>query len=141
MSSPAPLLGVLETSLYCPDLEAAEAFYGEVLGLECLGRRERRHVFFRSGDGVLLLFDPEHTARVSTEVAGVPIPLHGSRGAGHVAFRIAPGELASWREHLVREGVPIEAEVQWPGGGRSVYFRDPAGNSLELATPEVWGFT
>ena len=33
----------------------------------------------------------------------------------------------------------IEQEVDWPRGGRSFYFRDPAGNSLELATPRIWG--
>ena len=27
----------------------------------------------------------------------------------------------------------------WPGGGRSIYFRDPAGNCVELVTPGVWG--
>jgi predicted enzyme related to lactoylglutathione lyase len=35
--------------------------------------------------------------------------------------------------------VAIEKIVDWPGGGRSLYFRDPAGNSLELATPRIWG--
>jgi hypothetical protein len=35
--------------------------------------------------------------------------------------------------------VAIEHEATWPRGGRSFYFRDPAGNSLELATPRIWG--
>jgi catechol 2,3-dioxygenase-like lactoylglutathione lyase family enzyme len=37
-------------------------------------------------------------------------------------------------------GVPIEQEHQWPGGARSLYFRDPSGNSLELITRGAWGF-
>jgi hypothetical protein len=33
----------------------------------------------------------------------------------------------------------IEKEFGWPRGGRSIYFRDPAGNSVELVTPGLWG--
>ena len=36
-------------------------------------------------------------------------------------------------------GVEIEVDYLWPGGGRSIYFRDPAGNSLEFAEPSIWG--
>ena len=32
----------------------------------------------------------------------------------------------------------IEADFEWPGGGRSIYFRDPAGNCLEFAEPRIW---
>ena len=28
--------------------------------------------------------------------------------------------------------------VTWPNGARSIYFRDPAGNSLECAEPGLW---
>ena len=35
--------------------------------------------------------------------------------------------------------VPIELETDWPRGGHSLYFRDPAGNSVELITPGLWG--
>jgi catechol 2,3-dioxygenase-like lactoylglutathione lyase family enzyme len=45
----------------------------------------------------------------------------------------------AWRKHLHSHGVRIEKEVVWPRGGRSFYFRDPAGNSVELVTPGVWG--
>jgi catechol 2,3-dioxygenase-like lactoylglutathione lyase family enzyme len=95
-------------------------------------------VFFRCGDGVVLLFDPGRSSTVPTEVGGSSIPLHGARGAGHIAFRTTSAEIDRWRDHLVGHGVGIESEVTWPAGGRSLYFRDPAGNSLELATPELW---
>ena len=36
-------------------------------------------------------------------------------------------------------GAKIESEVTWPGGGTSIYFRDPAGNCLELAPGRIWG--
>jgi len=37
--------------------------------------------------------------------------------------------------------VAVEADFEWPGGGRSIYFRDPAGNCLEFAEPRIWKLT
>ncbi len=124
---------VLETCLYVDDLSAAEEFYGHILGLEVDSRVAGRHAFFRCGEGMLLLFNPE-----ATELAGGQVPAHGAHGPGHVAFAVAEGRVSVWREHLAENGVPIESEISWPGGGHSLYFRDPSGNSLELATPQTW---
>lgn len=124
---------VLEIAVYARDLAAAEAFYGGVLGLERITAAEGRHVFFRCGARVVLVFHPDVT-RASTEV-----PPHGAEGAGHLAFAARDDELPAWRAQLARHGVEVEAEVEWPRGGRSLYFRDPAGNSLELASPRIWG--
>ena len=126
--------GILETCLYAEKLEAAEEFYGRVLGLVPFAKEEGRHLFFRFGEGVFLIFNPNATA-----VTGGDVPTHGAHGPGHVAFRIEDDEVDSWRKHLSDLGVEIELELNWPSGGRSLYFRDPAGNSLELATAEVWG--
>ena len=125
---------ILETALYAVDLDAAESFYAGVLGLEVESKVDGRHVFLRCGDAMLLVFDPEATAR-----AAGPVPAHGAVGPGHVAFAVADAELDDWVARLRGHGVEIEADVAWPGGGRSIYFRDPAGNSLELATPRIWG--
>ncbi len=128
-----PPLDILETCLYVDDLVAAESFYSLVLGLVVHSRQEERHVFFRCGRGMLLLFNPDNS--------GLPgdIPSHGAHGPGHVAFAANEAELPAWRKHLEAHGVSIEKVVAWPGGGQSLYFRDPAGNSLELATPGIWG--
>ena len=123
---------ILEAVVYAPDLEAAEAFYTDVLGLEPVGRVEGRHVFFRCGGRVFLVFDPAAT------IGGERIPGHGATGPGHVCFAATAGELEGWRAHLRAKGVEIEQEVEWPGGGQSIYFRDPAGNSVELGTPKIW---
>ena len=40
---------------------------------------------------------------------------------------------------MAAHGVAIEHEQTWPRGGRSFYVRDPAGNSIEFATPRIWG--
>ena len=124
---------VLETILYVDDLDAAERFYGDLLGLEIDSKKDGLFVFFRCGPGMLLLFEPE---RAST---GRSVPAHGARGPGHACFAVAESDLGGWQRRLERAGVAIEHEMKWPRGGRSFYFRDPAGNSLELATPRIWG--
>lgn len=131
--------GVLESALYCDDLDAAQRFYQEILGLAVISRDPERHVFFRCGEGVVLVFRPERTESVETRVGGAPIPRHGARGPGHLAFRVEDDERDAWHRHLLDHGVSIESQVEWPGGGWSLYFRDPAGNSLELATASIWG--
>ncbi|MEM6933542.1 MAG: VOC family protein [Pseudomonadota bacterium] len=128
--------GILETALYATDLDAAEDFYSGILGLEKIIRIGDRHVFFRCGAGVLLIFNPVETRKVS---GPLPIPPHGAEGDGHVCFRGSAGEIAKWRTHLEAEGVKIESDFDWPQGGRSIYFRDPAGNSIEFAEPRIWG--
>ena len=60
-------------------------------------------------------------------------------GEGHVCFRASAAELEAWRRGSSEKGVAIEADFEWPGGGRSIYFRDPAGNCLEFAEPKIWG--
>lgn len=131
-------LTVLETALYADDLESAAQFYEQVLGLPAILRETGRHVFFRAGPTLVLVFNPTSTAKMPTFVGGCAIPLHGSRGPGHVAFAVPEVELAAWQARLARAGIVIEADVVWPSGGRSIYVRDPAGNSVELATRRVW---
>lgn len=127
-----PPSAVLETGLYARDLGAAEQFYGTVLGLEVLFREDGRHVFFRCGTGTVLIFKTGVT-QMSDAVS------HGSPGAGHVAFAVETERLAAWRRHFARHDIDVEHEENWGGGRRSVYVRDPAGNSVELATPTLWG--
>jgi catechol 2,3-dioxygenase-like lactoylglutathione lyase family enzyme len=136
-----PIDAVLETCVYANDLDAAERFYAGVLGLTVFAREPERHVFFRCGSAMLLVFDPERTASSPGQVHGTPVPAHGAHGPGHVCFRIPPPELSRWRERFQREGIAIEAEIEWPRGGASLYVRDPAGNSVELAPARIWGLS
>jgi catechol 2,3-dioxygenase-like lactoylglutathione lyase family enzyme len=132
---------VLETVLYVDDLAAAEAFYVDVLGLAVYAKTDGRQVFFKLADQMLLLFDPAVTEVPPPANARLPVPPHGSRGPGHVCFKASAAEIEAWRARLERAGVAIEADFEWPGGGRSIYFRDPAGNCLELAEPRIWGLS
>ncbi|HAY78802.1 MAG TPA: glyoxalase/bleomycin resistance/extradiol dioxygenase family protein [Planctomycetaceae bacterium] len=125
---------VLETCLYVDDLAAAEHFYGVVLNLPVVSACESRHVFFRCGDQMLLIFDPTETSRPDGE-----LPPHGTTGAGHIALSVTPAELPDWQTRLADFQVEIEHVEIWPNQQRSLYFRDPAGNSVELASPQIWG--
>jgi catechol 2,3-dioxygenase-like lactoylglutathione lyase family enzyme len=128
------ILTVVETGVYADDLDRAETFYHDVLGLEVVGREAGRHVFFRVGPAsMLLVFNPAAT------LVGDSLPPHGASGPGHFALGIRGDDLEAWRRRLAEHGIAIEKEVQWPRGGRSLYFRDPAGNSVELLTPGLWG--
>ncbi len=129
--------GILETALYADDLDRAEAFYGSVLGLEKISRAGSRHIFFRCGPGVLLIFNPAETMK-PPPADGLQVPPHGTHGNGHMCFRVPTGHLGAWKDRLKAAGVAIESEVRWPSGARSFYFRDPAGNSLECAEPGLW---
>lgn len=128
---------ILETVLYVENLDAAERFYTQVLGLERYSRRDPRSVFFRCGNQLLLCFVPEVTRDPAS--AGHTVPPHGADGAGHLAFAARREELEGWRRHLSEHEIEIEREVAWENGARSLYFRDPSGNSIEIATPDLWG--
>ena len=131
---------ILETILYAGNLEAAEAFYSDVLGLERTARAGDRHVFFRCGDQMLLIFNPGLTLTPPLPGA-LPVPPHGALGPGHVCFKASAEEIVRWRDRLVAYGVAIEADFEWRQGGRSLYFRDPVGNSVEFAEPRIWGLS
>jgi catechol 2,3-dioxygenase-like lactoylglutathione lyase family enzyme len=129
---------ILETVLYARDLAAAEDFYARLLDLEPFAKAEGRHVFFKLDGQMLLIFDPDATRKPAG--GKLPVPAHGAEGAGHVCFSTAPRGIDAWRRRLEDMDLAIEADFEWPGGGRSVYARDPAGNSLEFAEPRIWGF-
>jgi catechol 2,3-dioxygenase-like lactoylglutathione lyase family enzyme len=129
--------GVLETSLYVADLDRALAFYQRVFGFELFVHDGRMVALGVPGGQVLLLFVEEATGTPAPTPGGVIPPHHGA-GALHVCFAIPFGELAAWEAHLTAEGVGIESRVKWPRGGTSLYFRDPDGHSIEVATPGLW---
>ncbi|MDP5308376.1 VOC family protein [Paracoccus spongiarum] len=143
MTDRAPrLLGTLESALYADDLEAATRFWRDVMGLKPFQSQPGRHVFFRITDlprpQVLLVFRAEATEVPPDADARLPVPPHGARGPGHFCLAVAPESLGVWRDHLIARGIGIEADFRWPNGARSIYLRDPAGNSIELADPAIW---
>ena len=130
--------GLLETAIYARDLDAAEAFYRDVFGLDLVSKVPGRLVFFRCGQQMLLLFNPDKSREVNPNI---PIPRHGTEGEGHFCFRARDGaEIDAWCAHFARLGVAVEHLHVWPNGARSVYVRDPAGNSVEVGEAAMWDF-
>ncbi|MDG2469767.1 MAG: VOC family protein [Pirellulaceae bacterium] len=123
-----------EAVLYATDLEAAAKFYTEGFGLELVSQNEIM-VVLSVGSTYLLIFNPQKSS-----VTGRAVPPHGSSGPGHIAFAAEASELASWRQRLSEADIQIESEVIWNEGtgGTSIYVKDPAGNSVELAPPDLW---
>jgi catechol 2,3-dioxygenase-like lactoylglutathione lyase family enzyme len=137
MTTPPAITGLLEAALYAEDLDAAAAFYGSLLGLTEIAQVPGRHVFFRCGPTILLVFRASATVIPSTDPA-LPVPTHGASGEGHVCFAADNAAIDRIRDRLARAGIAIEADFRWPNGARSLYVRDPAGNSVEFAEPHLW---
>jgi catechol 2,3-dioxygenase-like lactoylglutathione lyase family enzyme len=134
--APAPD-AILEAALYVTDLDEAEAFYGGILGLQRIQRAGNRHAFFRVGRSILLLFNPDET-EIPGQNTKMPVPPHGARGPGHLCFAQSRAEMDRMRARLEAAGHEIESEFDWPNGAHSIYVRDPAGNSVEIAEPRLW---
>lgn len=133
MAVPPAVTGVLETVLYYTDQVRAERFYHEILGFRLVGKEAGRHLFFRAGSSVFLLFDAKATKR-----PGGATPAHGALGSGHTCFVVARQDYQGWKDHLQSRDVEIVREAEWKEGARSFYFHDPDGNVLEIANVDFW---
>jgi catechol 2,3-dioxygenase-like lactoylglutathione lyase family enzyme len=131
------LSAILETVLYVDDLDRAAAFYETVMGLPVLHADGRMRAYDVARRGTLLLFVRGGTLD-PVETPGGTIPPHDGSGPLHVAFAIEKAELPEWEAHLAGHAVVVESSTDWPRGARSIYFRDPDGHLLELATPGLW---
>ena len=128
---------ILETALYVDDLDAVVAFYQDVLGLRVLDAGPRM-VSLDAGQATLLLLFRRGATVSGFDASSGWIPPHDGQGPVHVAFAIATEALGAWELRLQERGVAIESRIRWERGGQSIYFRDPAGHSVELATPGTW---
>ncbi len=125
---------IIETAICVDDLQTTETFYRAILELKVIAQEPGRHVFFQVGDAnVLLAFLADATLKDDL------FPPHGTKGPGHFALGNDEETFDDWRDLLQGHGVVIEKEMDWPRGGKSMYFRDPSGNLVELVTPGIWG--
>jgi catechol 2,3-dioxygenase-like lactoylglutathione lyase family enzyme len=132
-----PVTGLLETGLYVEDVARSRAFYTRLFGFPILVEDDRLCALDVAGRGVLLLFR-RGGATDTVHIPGGAIPGHDGHGTLHYALAIGADQLEPWTRRLQSEGIEIESRVTWPRGGVSLYFRDPDGHLVELATPGVW---
>jgi catechol 2,3-dioxygenase-like lactoylglutathione lyase family enzyme len=128
---------IVETVIYVDDLPRAIDFYARILGLE-LQLSDSRFAAFTVAQGQVFLIFLRGESIAGAQTAGGFIPPHDARGQQHFAFGVSAVQLDAWATKLVAAGVKIESTVDWPRGGRSLYFRDPDGHLVELITPGVW---
>ena len=127
---------ILETALYCEELSGTAAFYQSLLDVKPMLSGDRLVALDAGQQTVLLLFQRGNSGALETP--GGLVPGHDGNGAVHLAFAVDAPDLPAWELRLAKLGIPIESRVRWPRGGNSLYFRDPDGRSVELATPGIW---
>jgi catechol 2,3-dioxygenase-like lactoylglutathione lyase family enzyme len=136
-------LRLLETALYLDDVRSAARFYQDLFGFRLLSGSTDSDAVFAAlevpGQAVLLFFKKGANVQPVDTGRGM-IPPHGGEGKFHLAFAIPTDAYQSWKTKLVARNIKIESEVHWSRGGHSLYFRDPEGNLVELATPGLWSF-
>lgn len=134
---PPPIQSVVETALYFDDLATGAAFYRDILRLRVMSAGERL-VAMDAGHGTVLLLFHRGATRDGFRWPGGWIPPHDGAGPLHLALGVGREDLDAWADWLVRHGVAVESDVHWERGGRSLYFRDPEGHSVELVSPGTW---
>jgi len=128
---PPQLDGILETAIYVDDIDRAVTFYRDVVGLTIVAASERLTAMSAGPRQLLLVFK----RGAST---GLPLTPHDASGHQHVAFPIPSAALEAWEAWFFQRGVTVVEKKRWDRGGTSLYFHDPDGHLLELATPGVW---
>ena len=126
------LLGIKETCLYYHDLEQAKHFYGSVLELPLIHYQPGKHIFFRVGSSVLLIFNPEDSKTKTSP------PAHYAKGNQHFAFEVTEAEYEQHKKLIESKGITIIDRLIWKNGAESFYFNDPEGNVLEIVPEGIW---
>jgi catechol 2,3-dioxygenase-like lactoylglutathione lyase family enzyme len=132
MDRPPPVTGISELVLEVSDLDAARAFYRDVLGFEetLYGEGREGRYWYLIGDSARLgLWTPQ-------------TGLAGGRGGVHVhfAFHVPDDEVDRIHARLADAGADVEGPVQL-GPGRAVYVTDPDGNVVEFWSQDMADYT
>lgn len=113
------------TVIFVRDLAAMRRFYEDVLGFALLRELSPRWLEYRVGGNTLALAVPGLTRDDR------PVP--AGSAALQLAFRVGIPDVDRCAEALTRQGIPLVAPpTDQPFGHRTLFFRDPDGNLLEI---------
>jgi glyoxylase I family protein len=128
------LLGLHHVTAIVTDLERTTSFYRDLLGLALVEEGANdddpgaRHFWFGDAEG------SPGTLVSFLEYPQMDEARQGRGGTHHFAFAVGSAdEQVAWRDYLRERGVPC-SEVFERGRFRSIYFRDPDGHLVEIAT-------
>jgi catechol 2,3-dioxygenase-like lactoylglutathione lyase family enzyme len=106
------------------DLDRAERFYVDVLGMSVEMRLPDQRLLRFDGGNCALFLKPDR-------VPGGRDLIEHPLGESHHAFEVSWEDLERAPRLFAERGVPQHAPIDW-GDHRCVYFLDPDGNLLEL---------
>ena len=113
------------TVIFVRDMAAMRRFYEDVLGMSLLRELSANWIEYSLGPNTLALAKPGRTA------ADAPTP-EGSASL-QLAFRVSASEVDACADELLRQGVVLlSPPTDQPFGHRTLFFRDPDGNLLEI---------
>jgi catechol 2,3-dioxygenase-like lactoylglutathione lyase family enzyme len=126
-----PIKSISELALWVKDLDPSIAFYRDHLGFEVEEIDPGHNAFLRSGDFLLVLFNP---ASPNTPLANDYLARTGGpRGeVYHVAFEVDPERLDSFSASLRERGVAVRGPVEFASGRRSYFLEDLDEHTIEL---------
>ena len=135
--------GVHHITIVGADRQTSIDFWEGVLGMPFvfeqpnLDHEAESHLYFDPGDGRLITSSPTRSARPTRAHADRPGCVH------HLAFAVSQATFAQAVERLDERGIR-HSGVKDRGFMDSIYFKDPLGLLIELASYRFeppWGFT
>ena len=113
------------TVVFVRDMAAMRRFYEDILGFALIRELSPSWIEYRVGDNTLALARPRLTAGDARTPDG--------SASLQLAFKVSASEVDQCAEELARRGVSLlSPPTDQVFGHRTLFFRDPDGNLLEV---------